>query len=89
MRESLIESKIVRFAKQNGWLTYKFTSPQCRGVPDRIFMKEGRLIFVEFKQLGLLPSKLQQIQIDRIRNSGMEVHVIDRVEEGKMLLCSN
>lgn len=89
MRESLIESKIVRFAKQNGWLTYKFTSPQCKGVPDRMFIKDGKLIFVEFKQLGLLPTKLQQIQIDRLREAGMEVHVVDRVELGKQLLCKD
>jgi len=39
--------------------------------------------------LGLLPTKLQQIQIDRLREAGMEVHVVDRVELGKQLLCKD
>lgn len=87
LRESSLESKIRRHAIQNGWLTYKFTSPGVRGVPDRIFIKNGRLIFVEFKSEDGQLSKLQNIQIQKLREHGMEVFVINNVPDGKAILC--
>lgn len=87
MRESSLESKICRHAKQNGWLVYKFTSPGTRGVPDRIFIKNGRLIFVEFKSSTGELTKLQIVQRDKLLKHGMEWHMINDVESGRTLLC--
>lgn len=83
MRESLIEKNATKWAKDNGWLSYKFTSPGCMSVPDRIYMKEGRIIFVEFKAPGKQPSKLQGRTIERMRNAGCTVLVIDDIEDFK------
>lgn len=87
MRESTIEAKICRHAKQNGWLVYKFSSPGTRGVPDRIFIKNGRLIFVEFKSSDGELTPLQNLQIEKLKKAGMEVYVINNVPDGKALLC--
>lgn len=80
MRESLIEKTCTAWAKDNGWLSYKFTSPGCVAVPDRIYMKDGHIVFVEFKAPGKHPSKLQSRTIERMQNVGCVVLVISNFE---------
>ena len=80
MLEKKIEKKCADLAKKAGWLTYKFVSPSQRGVPDRIFIKDGRTVFVEFKALGKKPSQLQAQTIRKMQAQGCEVYVCDSVE---------
>ena len=86
LRESHIEHACCALAKAVGWLTFKFVSPAHRGVPDRIFIKEGRIVFVEFKAPGKKPTKLQESVIAKLRASGCEVHVCDSVEKFRAAL---
>ena len=60
MRESVVENKVRLFAKSKGWLSYKWKSANRRGVPDRLFFKNGRLIIIEFKAPGEVPTKKQE-----------------------------
>lgn len=83
MRESYIEKKVVAFAVSLGWLSYKWKSANRRGVPDRLFFKDGRLIIIEFKAPGEEPTKKQLKVHERLRKQGFEVYVIDNVEDGK------
>lgn len=85
MLEATIEKRVCANAKANGWLTYKWTSPSNRGVPDRIFIKAGRVVFVEFKAPGKKPTPLQKHIHKKLENEGMEVHVVDSIEAGKGL----
>lgn len=80
IRERDIEAKVVKWAKGNGWLTYKFVSPSQRGVPDRIFIKDGHVVFIEFKAPGKKPTPLQAHTIKKLREAECEVHVCDDVE---------
>jgi hypothetical protein len=80
MRESLIERKCCQWAKGNGWLVYKFVSPSQSGVPDRLFIRAGLVVFVEFKATGEQLRPQQQRVIDKMREQGATVHVIDSVE---------
>ena len=70
MRESTLEAKIVKFCRENGILTYKFSSPSHRGVPDRIMMKNGKVLFMELKAPGKKPTTLQLHEMGKIRQSG-------------------
>jgi len=83
MKESTIEKNVSDYAKSQGWLSYKFVSPSNRGVPDRIYLKSGKCIFIEFKAPKKKPTKLQDKIIERIRNAGLSVYIIDNVDEGK------
>lgn len=88
MSEKLLQSKCLKRARLNGWLCYKFSSPARRGVPDVIMIREGEVIFVEFKNpngKGRL-SKLQEVEILKLRTEGMDVVVIDNEEEFNALL---
>jgi G:T-mismatch repair DNA endonuclease (very short patch repair protein) len=86
MRESEIEKRVCAYAKQNQWLAYKFVSPNNRGVPDRIFIRQGVMMFIEFKAPGKVPTKLQYKVMSRIEDEGFRVYVVDSVECGKQLI---
>lgn len=86
MKESAIEKKVSDYAKAKGWLVYKFVSPNNKGVPDRIFIRKGMLLMIEFKALGKKPTKLQDSVISKLRNEGVLVYVIDNVADGKALI---
>lgn len=88
MRESEIERKLVRYCKDLGMLTYKFVSPNNRGVPDRIILHGGRVLFVELKQKGKKPTTLQLHEMHRIESSGCEVNWTDSWEDTRKLLTS-
>ena len=88
MQERYIEKKVCAFAKANGWTHRKLQWIGRSGAPDRVFIKNGRVIFVEFKQLGKKPSPNQKIEISVLREAGAEVHVCDDIETGKRILSS-
>lgn len=81
MLESELERKAVAKAREAGILTYKFTSPSNRGVPDRIFMVKEKMFFIEFKALGKKPTALQKREHARIEEAGFPVFVVDREED--------
>jgi hypothetical protein len=70
MTESAIEHKVVNYCRSQELLTYKFTSPSQRGVPDRIILGKGKVMFLELKQYGKRPTVLQLWEIKRIQSAG-------------------
>lgn len=83
MNEHYIEDKTTKYAESLGWLSYKFSAPSRRGVPDRLFIKLGTTIFIEFKKPGEKPRKLQEAIIRKIREQGVPVYVVDSIERGE------
>ena len=86
MRESAVESALVAFAKKNGIWTRKFSSPAHRGVPDRIFIRMGKVLFLEVKRPGEKPTQLQEYELQLIRNAGGMAAWVDSVELGIVTL---
>ena len=85
--EKTIETTVCQYARSNGILTYKFTSPNRRSVPDRLFLGPGGLIFfVEFKAPGKKPTESQAREIRRLREIGHIVEVIDNLLAGQRLI---
>ena len=79
--EKEIEAYLRIRIKKLGGVAYKFTSPGNDGVPDRlVLLPDGDVSFVELKAPGKKPSKLQTVQINRIKKLGFDVHVIDSKE---------
>jgi hypothetical protein len=85
MRESTIEKRVSDYAATLGWKSYKWSSQNRRGVPDRIFLRKGHILFVEFKAQGLKPTKLQKTYLQMLVSYGFHACVIDNVEDGKAL----
>jgi len=77
MREKTIEAYLTRRVQALDWLTYKFTSPGNRGVPDRLVVRpDGTVSFVELKAPGGLLAPAQAYQIAKLRAGGAHVVVL-------------
>ena len=83
--ESRIEKIVTSYSRSKHWLAYKFSSPAHRGVPDHIYIRDGVVFFIEFKQQGKKPTALQHHIHQRIELEGIKVHIIDSIEAGKAL----
>lgn len=85
--ESAIEHRVCDYAKSRRVLSYKFTSPARRSVPDRLFIVPGgRMFFIEFKRKGQSPTAAQAVEIGRIRLQRACVYIVDSVEQGKKVI---
>jgi hypothetical protein len=82
VRESSIEHRVCERARENGWLVRKLAWIGRRGAPDRLFMKGGVAIFVEFKQSKKKAAAHQNQEHVKMRAAGMYVLIIDNVELG-------
>lgn len=77
-----VETPTCDYAKAHNFLCYKFTSPGTKGVPDRMFIKDGFLFFAEFKDAGKKLDKLQKHHKKQIGDNGFQVWVIDSKDKG-------
>lgn len=71
MLEKDLEAKIVRHCQTRGIWCRKFSSPNARGVPDRVLAKSGKVMFLEIKRPGNRPTALQQREIRVLREHGI------------------
>lgn len=76
MLESEIEKLFKKEAERREWLTYKFNSGVV-GVPDRLLIAKGLVVFVELKTDTGKLSKVQVQQISRMRKQGAWVEVLN------------
>lgn len=86
--EAKIEAKLVKFCRAHGILTYKFASPANRGVPDRIFIHGGVVLFLELKRPGNTTTTLQKHEIQRITTAGGLATVANSYEEAMQKVVS-
>ncbi|RMG69535.1 MAG: VRR-NUC domain-containing protein [Chloroflexi bacterium] len=82
MLESYIEKEVTRYAAFKGWLSVKL---KVRGWPDRAYFKNGKTIFVEFKQPGRRPRADQNYYLTTLKERGFDVYVCDNTEAGKQI----
>ena len=85
-RESKIEKAIKEFAERFGWLCWKFVSPGLKGVPDRMFIKGGRVVFIEVKKFGEEPTRQQEKRGEELRAAGVEAYWVDTLEDARVIL---
>ena len=83
MLEKQIEAKVCDYTKTKGMMVYKFTSPARAAVPDRMFIKNGRVFFIEFKRGGQKATEAQEREHHRLRQQAINVFVVDNVDAGK------
>jgi Holliday junction resolvase len=78
VREKQVEQHLVKRVSERGGYALKFTSPSRRSVPDRVcVLPGGKLIFVELKAPGELPTEAQVREHQRLRVLGHIVLVLD------------
>lgn len=75
--EGEVENYLRTKALENHYLCYKFTSPSTSGVPDRILIGFGNVIFVETKSETGKTRRLQEVTIEKMQKHGADVRVIN------------
>ena len=85
-REATIEAKVCAYARNAGWLVYKFKSENNRGVPDRLFIRNGRVVFLEIKQPGKQPTPGQYRELKKLNEAGVEAYWVDNLEDAIRIL---
>jgi hypothetical protein len=80
--EYMVENTVCNRAREAGWITRKLQWVGRKGAPDRFFLKAGRIVLIEFKDRGKQPSVIQLREIERFKEAGAEVYVIDTVRDG-------
>lgn len=90
MREKDIEDPVCKYARKRfKMMALKFTSPQRRNVPDRIFLGfTGLMFFIEFKAPGKKATEGQLREHARLIGRGHRVYVCDDVDRGKEIINS-
>ena len=86
MRESTIEQAVCAYAKAKGCLSLKLAGQNQKGQPDRMFLHQGRVLFVEFKAPGKRPTALQARWLDRLTDHTFHATSCDDIEAGKRLI---
>jgi hypothetical protein len=74
--------------KRLGGRSYKWVSPGCSGVPDRIvILPGGGIFFVELKSEGEISTKLQKKRQKELQELGCTVYAdIDTAEKVRKML---
>ena len=84
-KESIVERHVCKFAKKMGWVEFKLNSSSIRGIPDRLFLYKGLVLFVEFKKRGETPTAFQAHIHKLFLKQGFTVYLIDDINAGKDL----
>lgn len=88
MKEKEIEKYLAEQAQKRGGRAFKFVSPGCSGVPDRlVILPGGRTGFLELKAPGEKPRKEQAYRIKQLRDLGCLAAVADTPEKVDEFLC--
>lgn len=87
MAEKDIERFLVNGVKKLGGVAYKFVSPGNAGVPDRLIVMPGGMVyFVELKTDAGYATVLQKRQMDRLLRLGCDVKLVRGLDEVMALL---
>lgn len=87
MLEKEIERRMCDLIKKRGGLTYKFTSPNNPGVPDRIVITpEGIVWFVELKTEFGRMANIQKWQKSELEKRHANVRVVRGWDEAKQFI---
>ena len=86
MRESTIERAVCAYAKAKGCLVMKLAGPNQKGQPDRMFIYQGKVLFIEFKAAGKHPTGMQSWWLERLTDHEIHATCCDDIEDGKLLI---
>ena len=84
--EKKVDKTLCGYARSLLVKAIKLTSANDRGQPDRMFLFNGRALFIEMKGLGKKPTTLQLRYLEQLRELGFVAEWVDNVEDGKKLI---
>lgn len=91
--EATVEKPICTWAEKQGWFVRKLQWAYRVGAPDRLFIKDGRVVFIEFKRPAkskLVPedkrTEMQKREADRLIEAGAEYHLVNDIADACRIL---
>jgi len=86
--EKNVEAAVCRYARARGLTVRKYSTPNHRSSPDRIFFGHGRICFlIEFKRPGVnKPTAGQQKELDLYNAMGFNAYLCNDVDLGKAIV---
>lgn len=75
MTESQVEQRWSKKAADRGWLPIKIIQANMNGLPDRMYLKDGKVFFIEFKAKNGKLRDLQKYRIEQLRGKGFHCFV--------------
>lgn len=85
--EAQIEKAVCDYARKRGAIVMKLSGMNQKGQPDRMFLHDGRVVFVEFKKPGNEPTRLQWKWLKELQAQGFTAFWTDNVKIGKDMLA--
>jgi hypothetical protein len=73
-RETALEKSCIEYVNANGGQLLKLTG--YAGIPDRMLLVQGKVVFIEFKDSLGVQSKVQKIWAKILENNGFSYHIV-------------
>ena len=73
--DSVYEQTVSKDLANRGWLSVKLMRTNLNGIPDRMYLKDSQVFFIEFKSASGKLSELQKYRIEQLRINGFHVFV--------------
>ncbi len=80
-RESKIEADFTKRAKLNGWKVVKFNTTSETGWPDRLCIRRGFHVYIEFKREGEVLEPHQHAKHVELERIGCNVGWFDNADD--------
>jgi len=85
--EKELETACTRYAREKGYIAIKLEDTGHNGIPDRLYLKDGKAIFVEFKTLGRgRLSLFQSHWLKQLEKEQFTARTVWTIEEFKELI---
>ena len=84
--ESQIEKAVCDHARKRGAIVMKLSGMNQKGQPDRMFLHDGKVLFIEFKKQGKEPTALQRKWLRDLALQGFTTAWTANIEDGKALV---
>ncbi len=87
MLESKVQRDSIDYAESRGWYCFKVHKSNRRGVIDYICVRDGVVLFVEFKKPGEKPRRQQRKRHRELEAHGGRVYSIDNAGDAYAVFC--
>ena len=84
--EQKLQSKIIAYLEENGWIVVKTITLSKAGFPDIFAFKNKEAIFIEVKAPHGRCSELQRHRIKELKKEGFNAEFIDSMDALKNML---
>ena len=85
--EKDLERRHAKLAAERGWLVRKVQWPGRTGAPDRMYIKDGVVVFLEWKRSGQRLRPVQEVEIEALWNAGVYAYRVDSVSDADLALA--